>query len=183
MQQSVSKARKRTRSPVKDNAFRKAVKSLARWRYLVDLKFTRLYRKPLYRLVGSCTRCGACCRNPSITVLPVFLYLRSTRSVLIAWHRIVNGFELEHLNRRTGLMVFRCAHFEPETGLCDSYKSRPGICRDYPLNLLDAPSPEFLETCGFRAVLRNAESLTRALEDAGVAPDTLADLKKKMNLE
>jgi hypothetical protein len=47
MQQSVNKARKRTRSPVKDNAFRKAVKSLARWRYLGDLKLTRLYRKPL----------------------------------------------------------------------------------------------------------------------------------------
>jgi hypothetical protein len=102
---------------------------------------------------------------------------------LIAWHRIVNGFELVQMNRRTGLMVFRCAHFDPESRLCDSDNSQPGICRDYPLNLLDTPSPEFLETCGFRAVIRNADALTRALENAGVAPDALAELKKKMNLE
>ena len=168
---------------MKDDRLRKTVKTLARWRYLADLKLTRLFKKPPYRLAGSCLRCGACCRNPSITVFPVFLYFRSARRLLIAWHRIVNGFELDHLNRRTGLIVFCCTHFDPKSGLCDSYKSRPGICRDYPSNLLETPSPEFLEGCGFRAVLRNAESLTRALEDAGVAPDTLADLKKKLNLE
>lgn len=67
--------------------------------------------------------------------------------------------------------------------VCDSYESRPGICRDYPASLLDSPGPDFSEVGGFRAVARNAEAMSRALEDAGVPPDTLAELKKKLYLE
>jgi hypothetical protein len=57
------------------------------------------------------------------------------------------------------------------------------MCRDYPGNLLATPFPTFFKGCGFRAVARNAEGLCRALQQTGLAPDTLADLKKKLHPE
>lgn len=159
------------------------MKTAARWRYLADLKITRLLHRPSFLLAGSCRCCGSCCRRPSIRTVPLLLYFRTLRRLLVGWHCRVNGFQLERMDRKEGLLVFRCTHFDPATGLCDSYQSRPGICRDYPANLLDSPEPEFFEACGFRAVARNAESFARALQEAGLPPDTLAELKKKLHLE
>jgi Fe-S-cluster containining protein len=103
--------------------------------------------------------------------------------MILSWHRVVNGFEIQRVDPRNGVLIFRCTHFDPDTCFCDSYESRPGICRDYPANLLDSPAPEFFQECGFRAVVKNAEALTHALQDAGVTAETLAELKKKLYLE
>ncbi|MGD8369536.1 MAG: YkgJ family cysteine cluster protein [Desulfobacterales bacterium] len=168
---------------MKDNAFRKAVKAVARWRYRVDLRITRFFHRPSYRLAGNCARCGACCRTPSIPVSPIFLYPGTTRRLILAWHRIINGFELEQMDRKGGILVFRCTHYNPHSGLCDSYSSRPGMCRDYPENLVSSPFPTFLEGCGFRAVARNADSFSRALQESGLPPETVSGLKIKLHLE
>ena len=155
---------------MKDDDLRKALKAAARWRYRADLKISRRLRRPPYRLAGSCRRCGACCREPSIPVSPIFLYLGAARRLILAWDRIVDGFVLEETDRKAGILAFRCTHFDPESGRCDSCFSRPGMCRDYPANLLASPFPAFLEGCGFRAVARNAEGLSRALQASGLPP-------------
>jgi Fe-S-cluster containining protein len=56
----------------------------------------------------------------------------SLRRVFLWWQRVVNGFELKATHARERTFVFTCTHFDEATRLCDSYGSRPGLCRDYP---------------------------------------------------
>ena len=77
---------------------------------------------------------------------------------------MVNGFVLVAHEPRQRVLLFRCTHFEPVTRACDSYASRPGMCRDYPRLMLWQPGPEFLPGCGYRAIAPNAQGLRLALE-------------------
>ena len=97
-------------------------------RYLADLKITRWIKsfsgEPFSRLAGTCNRCGQCCRTPVIPVQPLLLYLPIITQMVIAWHRIVNGFELIREKRQEGLLVFECIHWDDASRECDSYASR-----------------------------------------------------------
>jgi len=172
---------------MRDGPLKITVKLFARLCYQADLKFTRWIKtfsgEPYFRLTGACNQCGQCCRTPAITVHPVVLYLPLIKRAVIAWHRIINGFELIDAERQTGLLVFRCTHWDDTSGQCDSYASRPGICRDYPTNLVYTPDPELFDTCGFRVVLKNAEKMSRALDEAGLSAETLAYLKTNLHVE
>jgi Fe-S-cluster containining protein len=86
------------------------------------------------------------------------------RRLFLAWQRHVNGFELQGRDVPGRSYVFRCTHFDPATRSCDSYDSRPGMCRDYPRALLWQPRPEMLVGCGYRPVAPNAAALRRALQ-------------------
>ena len=79
--------------------------------------------------------------------------------------------------------VFRCTHFDPATRSCDSYDSRPGICRDYPRLLLWQPNPELLPGCGYRARPPNADGLKAALARVELTPDQRAKLEKGLRLD
>ena len=160
---------------------------MARQRYAADLKLTRLLRAGrgggLYRLVGSCLRCGKCCETPTIRIFPLLFFLKSLRRLIIAWQRHINGFEFLRASRREKCLVFRCSHWDPATKLCDSYSSRPGICRDYPQNQLDFPVPVFFDGCGFKALLRNAETFESSLASLDLPPETLQKLKHDLQLD
>ena len=109
--------------------------------------------------------------------------LRSLRWLALTWHRLVNGFEFVSDDPRFRVFTFRCTHYDPATRLCDSYDSRPGLCRDYPVNLTYAAIPEFFAECSYRAVLRNAAGFRAALERTGLPPDKLEEMAKKLHLE
>ena len=168
--------------------------------YSFDLKGTRAIQKisgePLYRLCGSCNNCGACCETPMIQVFaelnfgqamiqifPLFFYLRSSRWLIKKWHQLVNGFEYIGEDRRAKSFIFRCTHWDPETKMCDSYDSRPGMCRDYPRPLLYQPNPTFLKPCSFFPVDKNADRMLDALEDLDLSEEQLNTLKQKLHLQ
>lgn len=159
---------------------------MARLRYAADLKLTRLLKarrgRGLYSLAGSCLCCGKCCETPMIRIFPLFFYLKSLRWAIITWQRHINGFQFLRASRREKCLVFRCTHWDSATKLCDAYRSRPGMCRDYPQNQLDFPVPVFFESCGFRAVLRNAEKLEASLASLDLPPETLQKLKQDLQL-
>jgi Fe-S-cluster containining protein len=112
---------------------------------------------------------------------PLF-YLRSLRLLFLWWQRSVNGFERLAEDRRGRTFVFRCTHFDPITRLCDSYASRPGMCRDYPRVLLDGPAPEFLPGCTHRAVDPGAASFREALDELDLDPDVRARVEERLHL-
>lgn len=91
-------------------------------------------------------------------------YLASLRVPFLWWQRHVNGFVLVRREAAARTFIFECTHFDPVTRACDSYESRPGLCRDYPRLLLDQPFPEMLPGCGYVPLARNAEALRRALD-------------------
>ena len=95
----------------------------------------------------------------------------------------VNGFVLTERDRRGRVFIFRCTHFDWATRSCDSYGSRPGMCRDYPRVLLQQANPEFLPGCGYRPVAPNAERLVRSLERASVTREQRERLRKDLHLE
>ena len=79
--------------------------------------------------------------------------------------------------------IFRCTHWDSETKQCDSYESRPGMCRDYPRNLAYSSNPVFFPHCGFYARDINAENMEEALDDLALPAPDLEELKEKLHLQ
>ena len=76
-------------------------------------------------------------------------YFPTARRLFLWWQRRVNQFELTETKVADRVFVFRCDHFDRESRRCDSYQSRPGMCRDYPRVLLDQADPQFFRECGY----------------------------------
>ena len=173
--------------PVRDGPVRAAVKWMARLRFAADLAAIRAWRRrrsgPPFDLAGECRRCASCCEAPSVRANAAVWHLRSTRSAFLWWQRVVNGFELMETLRAERTFVFRCTHFDPRTRLCDSYETRPGICRDYPRALLDQPAPELLPGCGYRAVAPGALRMIASLNAQPLSEESRARLKRDLRLE
>jgi len=160
---------------MRDGWLRRALKRVALWRYNLDMGITRTWLRwrgePQYELRGDCVVCGECCEAPTVVVWRPLLYLRSTRALILAWHRYVNGFEKVGMDRRHGMIVFRCTHYDPRSKLCDSYDSRPGMCRDYPRNLLYEAQPTFLPGCSHCAVHKRAGEIRAELDLLDLPPE------------
>jgi Fe-S-cluster containining protein len=172
---------------VKDGPARRVLKRLALWNFQANLWLHRLRLRRRgqehYLLGGDCRLCAQCCEAPAIQVGWLTWHIPVFRGLFLAWQKHVNGFDRTGRDAKEQSFVFRCRHFDWTTRQCDSYDSRPGMCRDYPRLLLEQPRPEFLPGCGYRAVWRKAEAMTRALEAAGVQPATLARLREDLYLE
>ena len=172
---------------MKDGPVRRGVKRVALWNFVLGLALVRAIERRRGRipheLGGECRRCARCCEAPGIQVGWAIWYLPLLRKLFLWWQEGVNGFVLTERQRSGRVFVFRCTHFDWTTRSCDSYDSRPGMCRDYPRVLLAQANPEFLPGCGYRAVAADADRLVRALERASVTREQMARLKKDLRLE
>ena len=168
-----------------DGTLRRAVKGVALALFR-DQRWTdrRLFSPPpAYRLGGDCRRCARCCEEPAIRSNGITWYLPSLRRLFLWWQETVNGFVLVRAEPRGKLFVFRCTHFDWTTRQCDSYASRPGMCRDYPRALLSQPAPELLPGCGYRPVAAGAQRFLRALSERGLSEEQIDKLKRGLHLE
>ncbi|MBI5153758.1 YkgJ family cysteine cluster protein [Candidatus Poribacteria bacterium] len=172
---------------MKDGPIRKLLKLAALACFTMDLKTTRLLRRAAgeqpHRLGGQCRLCAKCCESPMIQTNRLYFRLRTVRFLMLAWHRHVNGFVLTGEIPVQHTFVFRCTHFDPRTRRCDSYSSRPGMCRDYPRALLREADPPFLEGCGYRAVSRKARRIGEILEGENLSPGKKEELRRKLHLD
>ena len=172
---------------MKDGALRRTVKAVARGAFFLNLWADRGRRRLLserpYVLGGNCQRCAACCEAPSIRVHGLMWLAPTLRRAFLWWQAKVNGFELVEARRSERTFVFRCTHFDRATRCCDSYSSRPGMCRDYPRALLYQPSPALLPGCGYRPLARNAAELRRALLARPLSDEQRARLHRELYLE
>ena len=108
--------------------------------------------------------------------------LRSLRAVALWWQRVVNGFEFVSADARFRTLTFRCSHYDPASKTCDSYDSRPLMCRDYPVNLTHEANPVLFEECSHRIVDVKAAGLREALARTQLSPEKLAELEKTLHL-
>jgi hypothetical protein len=90
---------------------------------------------------------------------------------------------LARADRQDHSFVFECTHFDRITRRCDSYASRPGMCRDYPRVLLDQAAPALFRACGFRAVAPNAVGVLRAAIGRGVTAEQERKLRAGLGIE
>jgi hypothetical protein len=172
---------------MRDRLLLSAVKRVARWHYEASLRVQRGWRRVRgarpYVLAGECRRCSACCEAPAIHVDRLTWWMPLARQVFLAWQRRVNGFELVSAEAASRTFVFRCTHFDREARACDSYESRPGMCRDYPRLLLWQPGPELLPGCGYRAVAPNAAGLRASLDQLPLSKQQREKLQKGLHLD
>jgi hypothetical protein len=163
---------------VRDGPVLRTVKRIALWQYQIDLALHRAWHRGErpWTLGGACRRSGACCEAPAIQVGWLTWSLPTLRRVFLGWQRRVNGFALTAADAGARLFVFRCSHYDRATRSCDSYSSRPGVCRDYPRNLMWQANPEMPPPCGYRASPPNAKGLRAAIARL----DLTAAQRKKM---
>jgi hypothetical protein len=172
---------------MRDGAVRRTLKAAARAVFFLNLHADRTRLRLLgarpYQLGGDCRRCAACCEAPAIRV-PALVWLAPLlRRAFLWWQEKVNGFVLAEALRAERTFVFRCTHFDGTTRSCDSYASRPGICRDYPRALLWQTAPELLPGCGYRPIARNAAALRRALDARPLTDEQRERLARQLFLE
>ncbi len=119
-----------------DGPGRRVLKAIALGHFYLNVwthrALQRVRGRRSHLLVGECRRCARCCEAPSVRANAAVWYLKSLRGLFLGWMKHVNGFELDTADRASRTFVFRCTHFDWETRSCDSYVSRPGMCRDYP---------------------------------------------------
>jgi Fe-S-cluster containining protein len=171
---------------MRDNRTRRFVKGVAFWHFRVNLGLVRALRwirgEHPHLLRGTCRRSGRCCEAPAIRANLVVWHMPLLRRVFLVWQRRVNGFVLTSSERESRTFVFTCTHFDTATRRCDSYGSRPGICRDYPRVLLDQPAPELFPECGYRAIASNAEGIVRAAVERGATPEQERKLRAALGI-
>jgi uncharacterized protein len=171
---------------VRDGPFRSALKGLVRFPFEVNLTIIRAWMKHRgqwpWELGGSCQGCAQCCEAPGIQVGRFIWFFPSARRVFIWWQRVVNGFLLTGEDKASRLFVFNCTHFDRATRRCDSYETRPGICRDYPRVLLQQANPELMPGCGYRPVLRSANAMLKILDEQPMSDSQREKLKKELRL-
>ncbi len=172
---------------MRDGAVRSAIKTVALGVYDFRLALHRMQKSAQggipYELGGSCILCAKCCEAPGIQVGVVTWYLPLFQRIFLLWHRHVNGFELVEKSRTDRAFIFRCTHFDRETRRCDSYHTRPGMCRDYPRPLLEQANPELFEGCGFKPLARNRAQILTALSEQPMTEEQRAKLRKELFLE
>jgi uncharacterized protein len=171
---------------MRDGAALRTVKRVARACHRVDLAVHRARRRARgerpWALGGACCRSGACCEAPAILAGRLVWSMPTLRWLFLAWQRRVNGFLLTSADPRARAFVFRCTHYDRATRSCDSYGSRPAMCRDYPRHLMWQPNPELLPGCGYRAVAPNADGLRRSIELLDLSPEQRDRLRRGLRL-
>ena len=172
---------------MRDGVIRRGLKFVARVITSINLYGTRAILRALgekpHLLGGQCGKCAQCCEAPGIQVGRLTWYFPTLRRLFLAWHRHVNGFVLVDRVIAQRTFVFRCTHFDPGTRRCDSYESRPLMCRDYPRALLWQAAPTFLPGCGYKPVACGAARMMAALEKEGLPPEKLDKVKAKLHLD
>ncbi len=159
------------------------LKAVVRGAWTLEYAVRRTLQPSRYALAGACGGCAKCCERPSIRTGLFTRRLRRLRSAFVLWQRWVNGFELVEVDQQAQHFVFRCTHFDRGTRRCDSYASRPFLCRDYPRALLDQPWPELFPECGFRPLAKNAEAMLADLERRGIPEEKRGELERRLYLK
>ncbi len=171
---------------MRDSWSLRVVKAVVREINRFDLSVTRAISRrrggQRYRLSGSCNGCGRCCESPSIPVSKWTWFVPTFRLVFLLWQRLVNGFVLAGADPRFRIFVFRCTHYDPVTKQCDSYDTRPLMCRDYPVNLTYDVVPSLFPECSYSVQDKKAEQLSAALKAAGLSGEKLAEVEKRLFL-
>ncbi len=172
---------------MRDGPVRRSIKALALGVFNARLALHRIQKRARgdipFELGGACVLCAKCCEQPGIQVGLLTWYFPLFQRAFLLWHGHVNGFEMVEKSRVDRAFLFRCTHFDPQTRRCDSYDSRPGMCRDYPRTLLEQANPELFEGCGFKPVARDRARMLSALQDQRLSEEQYSKLKKELYLE
>ena len=170
---------------MRDGPIRIALKMIALTRFYLDMALWRFWRRlrgdyPRYDLVGQCEPCGACCVSPAIHVPSILLRTPPALHLFLLWQRFVNRFELRDIEAETLTIRFKCHHYDSQTKHCLNYRTRPGICRDYPANLRFAARASLHDDCSYQLIDRYEVRLQSALDASDLPPEKIAEIQQRL---
>ena len=126
------------------------------WIDLAAQCLVRTVVKPKHVLLGSCQRCGACCRSlvgdPPAIVKKNDVLLRT----FIAYHRVTHRFEA-YARGPNGEVLFKCGHLQHDN-TCGIYWRRPLVCRTYPVVPFE-DAPKLLPDCSYKIAARTVATM------------------------
>lgn len=135
-----------------------------------------------FALAGNCESCARCCDAPSIRVGLLTWHLPAVRRLFLAWQSRVNGFTFVREDSDLRVFELDCTHFDRATRRCDSYETRPFMCRDYPRLLLEDPWPELFPECGYRGVDTKGKGLSDAIDGTALSEDEKQALRRRLKV-
>lgn len=114
--------------------------------FIKKIFFKYILQRQYYRY-GKCNRCGDCCskiyvnhKKDSIKSLEEFEKLKKLHPFYTY---------LEVVDKDENGLVFKCCNFDKEKHICKIHKSRPGICRRYPSEVILKMKGVMSEKCGY----------------------------------
>ena len=105
-------------------------------------------QKVNYKVVGQCLKCGKCCREIRSNGLKNEKEIKFMQ-ILFPWYKrfyILRTDENENL-------VLSCK-FLGSDGKCQTYKTRPFVCRNYPKKTINF-NAEMIDGCGYKVIKKD----------------------------
>ncbi len=114
-------------------------------------KFVYLYiLKRKYYRVGSCAKCGRCCKNIYVKHGKNFISDPDLFNRLKPLHPFY--FDLEIIGKDEVGLLFACKNLDETTKTCKIHNKRAKICRDYPMEEILKMGGTLAEGCGYKFV-------------------------------
>ena len=104
--------------------------------------------KQNYEIVGSCNKCGQCCREIRAYGMKSEKDLKIMQ-FLFPWYK--RFFILR--TDENGEIVLSCKHIK-DNGECGIYNLRPFVCRNYPKKRINFNS-EMIDGCGYKIIKKD----------------------------
>lgn len=104
--------------------------------------------KKNYKIAGACKKRGVCCQNIAIYLSDGFWKYPLLKMLAISWYQFVYNFSYKGFEPNHKVIVFSCNYLK-NNGTCGIYKTRPFICRNYPV-VRFFEKPELLPGCGYK---------------------------------
>ena len=104
-----------------------------------------------YEIVGSCKKCGKCCRY-------MYSFDTYTEKEFKIMQFIFPAYKRFYIRGKDefGNLIFACKYVSDE-GLCTVYNKRLRMCKRYPSRFVNTPAI-LHEGCGYRVVKKSFES-------------------------
>lgn len=108
--------------------------------------YKKILRKNYYRQ-GSCKRCGACCSRIYVS------HGKKTMNSEEEFEKLRNVYPFYSYLNLEGKddigLIFSCNNFDKENHICKIHKTRPGICRRYPDEMVFSLGATLSDGCGY----------------------------------
>jgi len=105
-----------------------------------------ILRRKYYRY-GSCARCGDCCSKIYVNHKKGIIKEEEEFLKLRKLHPFYTYIEI--VDKDENGLVFKCNKFDADKRICTIHKSRPGICRRYPSEIILKMNAVMSEKCGY----------------------------------
>ena len=115
----------------------------------MDLKkfFYKYILRRKYYKYGKCIRCVDCCSKIYVNSRKNIIKEEEEFKKLQKLHPFYSYLEI--IDKDENGLVFKCNKFDREKRICTIHKTRPGICRRYPSEIIFKMGAVMSENCGY----------------------------------